>query len=59
MWDTPAGQMGPAGLGVQVLAVFPVVVDQPLKQQAHRSLPGQYPAVQMSEGNVCEDVARR
>lgn len=51
-WDTPLGQMGPEGLGVQALAVFPVVVDQPLKQQACRSLPGQYPAVQMGEGNV-------
>ncbi len=47
VWDTLVGQMGPAGLGVQALAVFPMVVDQPLKQQAPISLPGQYPAVQM------------
>lgn len=40
VWDTPVGQMRPAGLGVQALAVFPVVVDQPLKQQiSSRSIP--------------------
>lgn len=55
MWDTPVGQMRPTGIGVQALAVFPVVVDQPLKQQAPRSIP----SCTNGKGNVCEDLARR